>query len=76
MHKTSQTKKLGQLLLVLALLATSYALFFYSESDKGEQKRASVLFQNISPQQEAIVMTSGLLFALGLFCIFPRKPSR
>ncbi len=39
-----------------------------------------VIFQSISstisPQQEAVIMTSGLLFALGLFCILPRRRMR
>lgn len=73
MFKTP-TQKLGIVLFSISLLASLYALFLMppsTSSRKENKKPNTVIFHTLSPQQEAVIMTSGLLIVLGVFCIRP-----
>jgi hypothetical protein len=61
-------KKLGIGLCLLALIAVIYALHFMQRS----ASPAAILSQ-ISAEQEAIIMTSGLIAFLGFVCLVSKE---
>lgn len=69
MHRQTNTKPFGIILLFLALTSTLYALYVMPPTGHTN----SVFFESLSAEQEAIVMTAFLLFVLGLFCMIAPK---
>lgn len=65
-EKNKNLRNLSFVFLLIAMLFSSYALFF--QDIKSVSQKKSVFFESLNPEQEAWIMSSLFIACLGIGC--------